>query len=120
MEMRAQIVANILPIFVDLVPNLLHHNNVGVNYVRIFNFKMELVRSIPLYFVAMPHSIIIVIEILFTTTTTHTILGMRSKPQIPKGTNLVSMHTKMPVKVDMIFVTNQSNLRRRGSWPLDL
>jgi hypothetical protein len=32
----------------------------------------------------------------------------------------VSMHTKMPVKVDMIFVTNQSNLRRRGSWPLDL
>jgi hypothetical protein len=32
----------------------------------------------------------------------------------------VSMHTKMPIEVDMIFVTNPSNLGRRGSWPLDL
>ncbi len=49
--MRTQIVANVIPIFVAHVPNLLHHNNVVVTYLGISNFKMELVRSIPLYFV---------------------------------------------------------------------
>jgi hypothetical protein len=42
--------AIILPIFVILVPNLLHHNNVGITYAGISNFKMESVRSVPLYF----------------------------------------------------------------------
>jgi hypothetical protein len=120
MDTRAQTMTNIVPIFVVLVPNLLHHNNVGVSYVGTFNFRMELVRFIPLDFVAMPHSMIIVIEILFTTSLAHTILGTRSKPQIPKGTNLVSMHTKMPIEVDMIFVTQPSNSRRGRSRPLDL
>jgi hypothetical protein len=45
--------ANIVLIFVALVPNLLHHNNVGVTYVGASNFRMELIRSIPLYYVAM-------------------------------------------------------------------
>jgi hypothetical protein len=30
MEMRVQIMANVVPIFVALAPSLLHHNNVGV------------------------------------------------------------------------------------------
>jgi len=54
MEMIVQIVANIVPVFVTLAPNLLHHNNVGVTYVGTSNFRMELVRYVPLYYVAMP------------------------------------------------------------------
>jgi hypothetical protein len=46
--------ANVVLIFVAHVPNLLHHNNVGVTYLGTSNFKMELVKFIPLYFVAMP------------------------------------------------------------------
>jgi hypothetical protein len=54
--MRAQTMANVVLIFVAHVPNLLHHNNVGVTYPRTSYFKMELARSIPLYFVAMLQS----------------------------------------------------------------
>jgi hypothetical protein len=79
-EMRAQIVANVILIFVAPAPNLFHHNNVGVICVGISNFRVELVRSIPLYFVAMPHSMVIVTKIPFTTTLAHTIPIMRSKP----------------------------------------
>ncbi len=52
----------------------------------------------------MPHSMAIVTKAPFTTTSTHTIISMRSKPQISRGTDLVSMHTKMLREVDMIFV----------------
>jgi hypothetical protein len=45
---------DVVPIFVALVPNLLHHNNVGVTCAGISNFKMEPISSILLYFVAMP------------------------------------------------------------------
>jgi len=79
-EMGAQIVANVVPISIAPTPNLFHHNNVGVTYVRISNFRVELIRSIPLYFVAMPHFMVIVIKVPFTTTPTHTITIMRSKP----------------------------------------
>jgi hypothetical protein len=51
--MKAQIVADVVPIFITHAPNLLHHNNVGVTYVGTSNFKMEPERSIPLCFVAM-------------------------------------------------------------------
>ncbi len=72
--------ANVIPIFVAPVPNMLHHNNVGVTYVGTSNFRVEPIRSIPLYYVAMPHSMVIVTEVPFITTLSHTILGMRSKP----------------------------------------
>jgi hypothetical protein len=52
--MRAQIMEDVVPISITLAPNLLHHNNVGVTYARTSNFRMELVRSVPLYFMAMP------------------------------------------------------------------
>jgi hypothetical protein len=52
--MITQIVANVILIFVTHAPSLLHHNNVGVTYVKTYNFIMEPIRSAPLYFVAMP------------------------------------------------------------------
>jgi len=48
-EMRASTMANVIPIFVAPTPSLLHHNNVRVTYARTSNFRMEPVRSIPLY-----------------------------------------------------------------------
>ncbi len=43
--------ADVIPISVALVPNMLHHNNVGVTYVGIFYFKMEPIRFVPLYYI---------------------------------------------------------------------
>jgi hypothetical protein len=71
---------NVIPIFVALAPNLLHHNNVGVIDVRTSNFRMELVRFVPLYYVAMPQFMVIVIEAPFITTLVHVVVGMRSRP----------------------------------------
>jgi hypothetical protein len=51
--MRAQIVADVIPNSIAHVPSLLHQINYGLTYVRTSNFKMELIRSMPLYFVAM-------------------------------------------------------------------
>jgi len=53
-EMKVQIVANVVLVFVAHVPSLLHQNHIGVTYVRTSNFRMELVRFVPLYYVAMP------------------------------------------------------------------
>jgi len=39
----------------------------------------------------------------FITTLAHTIVGMRSKPQTPRGTKLVTMHTKMPREANKVF-----------------
>jgi hypothetical protein len=83
---------------------MLHHNNVGITYPTIPNLRMELLRYVPLYFVAMPQSMVIVTKVPFLTTLVHTIVNMRSKPQIPRETQLVSVHTEMPRAVDKIFV----------------
>jgi hypothetical protein len=93
--MKAQSVANIVPIFVVPTPNLLHHNNVGATYARTYNFKMELIRFVPLYFVAMPQSMVIVIEAPFVIKLAHIVVGMRSKPWTPRIIDLTSMHIKM-------------------------
>jgi hypothetical protein len=53
--MKIQIVAHVVPISIAPTPNLFHHNNVGVTYVGTYNFKVEPIKFIPLYFVAMPH-----------------------------------------------------------------
>jgi len=45
---------DVVPIFVALIPSPLHQNNIGVTYVRTSKFRMELIRYMPLYFVAMP------------------------------------------------------------------
>jgi hypothetical protein len=49
---------DIVLISVALAPNMLDHNNVGITYVGASNFRMELVRSEPLYFVAMFQSLV--------------------------------------------------------------
>jgi hypothetical protein len=52
---------DVILIYVAPVSNLSHHNNVGVIYPGTSNLRMEPIRSIPLYFVAMPKSMVIVI-----------------------------------------------------------
>jgi hypothetical protein len=42
---------------------------------------------------------------------------MRSIPHTPRGTNLVSMHTKMPRVVDRIFVGQPLDPRGKGLGP---
>jgi hypothetical protein len=69
-----------VPISISIVPNLLHHNNVGVTYARTSKFRMEPIRSVPLYFVAMLQCMVTIIEIPFVTTSTHIVVGMGSKP----------------------------------------
>jgi hypothetical protein len=78
--MRVQIVLDVVPIFVTPTTNLLHHNNVGITYVGTSNFRMEPIRSVPLYFVAMFQSMIIIIEAPFVTAPAHIVVGMRSRP----------------------------------------
>jgi hypothetical protein len=43
---------------------------------------MELVRSVPLYYVAMPQSIITINELPFVSTPIHNVDGVRSKTQM--------------------------------------
>jgi hypothetical protein len=52
--MRAQIVVDVVPIYITHIPNLLHHKNIGVTYVKTSNFRMQPIRFVPLYYVAMP------------------------------------------------------------------
>jgi len=118
MEMKAYTMANVAPISMTFTPNLFHHNNVRITYARISNFRLEPRRSIPLYFVAMPHSMIIVTKAPFTTTPTHIIIGMRSIPQISRGIDLVNMHTKMLREVDKIFIGQPSDAGGKGLGPL--
>jgi hypothetical protein len=46
--------ADIVPISIVHVQSLFQQNNIGVTYAKISNFRMELVRSMALYFVALP------------------------------------------------------------------
>jgi hypothetical protein len=77
---------DVVPISVALVPNLLHHNNVGDTYPRTSNFTMEPVKFVPLYFLAMPQSMVTFTKVPFLTTPTHIVVSMRSRPQTPKET----------------------------------
>jgi len=101
--MRIQTIVDVVSISIALASNMFHHNNVGIIYARTSNFRVELVKSIPLYYVAMPHSMVIVTKAPFITTSTHTIVGMKFKPQTLRGINLVSMHIEMPKEVDTLL-----------------
>jgi hypothetical protein len=50
MEMRIHILADVAPIFVAPMPNLFHHNNVGITYAGTSNFKVEPVKYVPLFY----------------------------------------------------------------------
>jgi hypothetical protein len=110
---------DIIPICVALAPNVLHHNNVRITYEGTSNFRMELVSSIPLYFVAMLQFMVIVIEAPFVIAPTHNVVGMRFRPQILGVIQLVTVHRKMPKELNKVFATQPSYPRGRGSRPLE-
>jgi hypothetical protein len=64
---------------------------------------MELVRFVPLYSIVMSESIIIVTEASFISTLVHIVDGIKSKPQTPRGTEVVSLHEDIPRKVNKVF-----------------
>jgi hypothetical protein len=66
---------------------------------------MELIRFVPLYYVAMLKSIITVIEPRFVSTLIHTIDGVRSRTQIPITTKFVSLHEDIPKEANIIFAS---------------
>jgi hypothetical protein len=117
MEMRAQIVVDVILVSIAPAPSLLHHNDVGVTYPVISNLKMEPLRSIPLYFMAMPQFMVIVIEAPFVTTLVHIVVSMKSRPQTPRKTQLVGVHIEMPREVDRIFVGQPLDPGKGGSKP---
>jgi len=79
-------VVDVVPISVAPIQSLLHQDNIGITYAGTSNFRMEPVTSMPLYFVTMPQFIITVIEALFVSAPINTIIGIRFRPQIPRGT----------------------------------
>jgi len=101
--MKVQNVVDVVPIFIAPIQSLLHNNNIRVTYRRTSNFRMKLVRSIPLYFVVMCRFMIIVTEVPFVSTLVHIVVGIRYRPQTPRGTKLVSLHEDMPREVNNFF-----------------
>jgi hypothetical protein len=87
---------------------MLHHNNIGVTYARISNFKIEPIRFVPLYSMAMLKSMITITKAPFVTTPIHNIVGMRFRPQTPRGKELARMHEETR-KVNKIFASQPSN-----------
>jgi hypothetical protein len=59
-----------------------------------------------------------ILEAPFVTTLAHIVLSMRSRPQTPMETQLVSVYTKMPREMDKIFVKQPIDPRGRGLDPL--
>jgi hypothetical protein len=72
--------ADVILVFIAPTPSLLHHNNVGITYPGSSNLRMELVRSIPLYSMAMLQSMVTVTEAPYVITPTRVVASMRSKP----------------------------------------
>ncbi len=71
---------------------------------------MELVRSMPLHYVAMPQSIITVIEASLVSTPIHIVDGVRSRPQTPRGTKFVSLYEDIPKEVNNFFANHPLDL----------
>ncbi len=117
MELRAHSVVDVVPISTVHVLSLLHQNNIGVTYIRTSNFRMELVRSMPLYYVVMPQYVIIVIEVPLISTPIHIVDGVKSIPQTPRGTKFVSLHEDIPKEVNNFFAKSPIRFRGGGSNP---
>jgi len=103
--MKAQTMVDVVLVFVVIVPSLLHQNHIGVTYSGTSNFKMELVRFVPLYFIAMPQFIIIIIEPPFVSTPIHIIDGFRSKTQTPRIIEFVNLHENILENVNKIYAS---------------
>jgi hypothetical protein len=61
---------------------------------------------------------VIIIKAPFIISPTHIVVGMRSRPQTQRGTELVRVPTEIPRKVNIIFANQPSNLGGGGSDPL--
>jgi hypothetical protein len=48
---------------------------------------------------------ITVTEVPFVSALVHIVVGIRSTPQTPRGTKLVSLHENMPIEVNKVFVS---------------
>jgi hypothetical protein len=60
---------------------------------------------------------ITVTNVPFVLTPIHNVVGIKSKPQTPRGTKFVNLHEDMPKEVDKVFV-NQPLDPRGGLYPL--
>ena len=103
--MKLQTGVDVVPISVALVQTLLQQNNIAVTYARISNFRMEPIKSIPLYFVAMPQSMITVTEAPFVLALVHIVVGIKSRPHIPRRTKLVNLHEDLFREVNKVFAS---------------
>ncbi len=104
---------NIVPIFVALIQSLLHQRRYwSWTYLRKnFKFRMELVTSMPLYSMAMPQFIIIITKAPFISTLVNIVIGIRSKSQIPRGIEFVSLHEDMLQEVNKVFTSKPLDQR---------
>jgi hypothetical protein len=78
---------------------------------------MEPIRFVPLYFVAMPQSIITIIEAPFVSAPIITIIDIKSRPHTLRGTKFVNLHKDFLKKVNKIFASQPSYQRGGGSNP---
>lgn len=109
---------DIIPISTVPITSLLHQNHIGISYVKISNFKMEPVRSMPLYPLTMPQSIIKVIEPPFVSTPIHIINGVRSRMQTLRTIEFVSLHEYILGEVNNFFAKQPLDLGGGGLDPL--
>jgi hypothetical protein len=112
--MRVQIGVDVVLIFVVPIQSLLQLNNIGVTYARTSIFRMEPVRSMPLDFMAMPLSIITIIEVSFVSALVTTTGGIKSKPHTSKGTKFVNLHDDFPKELNRVFASQPSDQRGGG------
>jgi hypothetical protein len=113
-KMRIQTVVDVIPISIAHVQSQLQQNNIGITYARTSNFRMDPVRYVPLYFVAMPQSIITVIEAPFVLAPIITIGSIKSRPHTLRGTKFVNLHKDFPKEVNKVFI-NQPSYQGRGN-----
>jgi hypothetical protein len=78
---------------------------------------MALVRFVPLYLVAMPLSIITIIETPFVSTPFTIVGSIKSKPHTPRGTKIVNLHEDFRRKVNNFFTSQPSNQGGGSSDP---
>jgi hypothetical protein len=108
--------ADVVLVSIVPTPSLLHHNDVRITYPTIFNLRT--IRFVPLYYMAMPQSMVTITKAPFVTTLVHIVVSMKFKLKTPKETQLPNVHTKMPKEVDKIFVGQPLDLGGGGLDPL--
>jgi hypothetical protein len=99
---------------VAFIPSLLHQNNIGVNLCRNFKFQNGTNKIYAIIFCGNDLVYDYSYESPFVSTPVHTIDGVRSIPQTPRGIKFVSLHKDIPREVNRVFV-KPSDPRKNGS-----